>query len=268
MSNIHGFRSANKADGRKSKYFDDHSDDSYEVIPFIGIPSFSTYEPTIQFLGSRAPIAEPAKETTWDTLKGSFCPGLSMKSFTAIITVIDIAFYILTLLWDGIDSSSSEFLKPKYKTLELFGSRVPYLMKNNFQVWRFLTPVFLHANLVHIVFNIISQLIFGSIIEKQIGTKKMILSYFLCAIGGNLFGALVNKSSAVGASTSITGLVGVFLAFIIVNWERLDSNNKNFLLGVTGFMIIFNILCGFADSFQQKENSLDGIDNYGHLPSL
>ena len=219
------------------------------------------------FLGQRT-VIEPKKDQMWDTLKGSFCPSLSIKSFTAIITMIDIAFYLITLLWDGIDTSSSEFLKPKSSTLEFFGSRVPYLMKNKFQVWRFLTPVFLHANFMHLAFNILSQLIFGSLIEKQIGTQKMMISYFFCAIGGNLFGALVNNSIAVGASTSITGLVGVFVAHIVVNWKRLDSSDKSNLMCVSGVIIFFNVLAGFMDNFQQEGKSLDGIDNYGHLGGL
>mmetsp|Transcript_82058 Transcript_82058/g.123208 ORF Transcript_82058/g.123208 Transcript_82058/m.123208 type:complete len:83 (+) Transcript_82058:293-541(+) len=81
-------------------------------------------------------------------------------------------------------------------------------MKNDYQIWRFLTPVFLHANLMHIFSNGVFQLIFGCSLESTIGTYRTIILYFLSGIGGILFSSLINSYISVGASTAIFGILG------------------------------------------------------------
>jgi membrane associated rhomboid family serine protease len=49
------------------------------------------------------------------------------------------------------------------------------------QVWRFITYAFLHANFVHVVVNIFSQIIIGSFIEATIGSLKTSILYLLTA---------------------------------------------------------------------------------------
>ena len=61
-----------------------------------------------------------------------------------------------------------EFLEPEISTLVTLGAKYPYLMKEG-QIQLFLTPVLLHANFMHIFSNLVSQLIFGTEIEKRIG---------------------------------------------------------------------------------------------------
>lgn len=40
------------------------------------------------------------------------------------------------------------------------------------QVWRFITYAFLHANLMHLVYNLFSQILMGSYVETIIGPLK------------------------------------------------------------------------------------------------
>ena len=214
---------------------------------------------------------DPRKETPTDMCKVSCCPNLSIKSFTAIITIIEIIIYIVTLIYTFVnpgylEPESLDFLPPGNNVLDLFGSRLPYKIVCNYQVWRFVTPIFLHAHFLHIFFNMTSQLILGSQMEVLLGTVKMIIIYFLCGIGGNLFGGYVNSAPAVGASTSIVGLLGVLIAFVVVNWKRLDPQLQCFLSCMIVFVVLFNVLFllqGAASG--QTENQ---VDNYGHLGGL
>jgi membrane associated rhomboid family serine protease len=41
------------------------------------------------------------------------------------------------------------------------GAKEPHLMRHDYQVWRFITPIFLHAGFFHIAFNLLFQLRFG-----------------------------------------------------------------------------------------------------------
>ena len=217
-----------------------------------------------------APQGDPRKETPIDMCKVSCCPNLSIKSFTAIITIIEIIIYIVTLILTFVNGhlrkESLDFLPPGNQELDDFGSRLPYNIVCNYQVWRFVTPIFLHAHFLHIFFNMTSQMILGSQIEVLLGTVKMIIIYFLCGIGGNLFGGYVNSAPAVGASTSIVGLLGVLIAFVVVNWKRLDPQLQCFLSCMIAFVVLFNVVFVLQGSANGQSQSL--VDNYGHLGGL
>jgi len=74
-------------------------------------------------------------------------------------------------------------------------------------------PMFLHGGLVHLIMNLVSQLIIGSIIEKMLSLYQTSVIYFLSGLGGTLFGCLINNSISVGASGAIFGLCGAFVVY-------------------------------------------------------
>lgn len=78
--------------------------------------------------------------------------------------------------------------------------------------------MFLHANLVHILSNTLSILILGQNLEQDMGTVRFTLLYLLSGFGGILFSCLCNNNIAVGASTAIFGLIGSYIACLILNW--------------------------------------------------
>ena len=47
------------------------------------------------------------------------------------------------------------------------------------EVWRFLTSVFLHGGLGHLVYNLFALVLFGSILERLIGSKKFLIVFFV-----------------------------------------------------------------------------------------
>lgn len=76
-----------------------------------------------------------------------------------------------------------------------------------FEPWRFLTAIFLHGDLTHILFNMFALVLFGLVLESIIGSKKFVLVYFSSGIIGNLIS--VNfYSSSLGASGAIYGILG------------------------------------------------------------
>jgi len=76
-----------------------------------------------------------------------------------------------------------------------------------FQPWRFLTSIFLHADILHLMFNLFALLLFGSILEKIIGGKKFLLLFFVSGIFANLM-AVNFYSSSLGASGAVYGILG------------------------------------------------------------
>jgi len=56
-----------------------------------------------------------------------------------------------------------------------------------FRPWQVVTHMFMHANVQHLLFNMIALWMFGSIIEKMIGRSKFLILYFVSGIGATLF---------------------------------------------------------------------------------
>lgn len=75
------------------------------------------------------------------------------------------------------------------------------------EIWRFLTAIFLHGDLVHLIYNLFALLFFGFILERKIGTRNFLIVFFLSGLIGNIIG--VNfYSSSLGASGAIYGILG------------------------------------------------------------
>jgi len=87
------------------------------------------------------------------------------------------------------------------------------------EVWRFITAIFLHGSLVHLLYNMFALALFGSILEKIIGSRKFLIVFFVSGIFANIIG--VNfYSSSLGASGAIFGVLGalVIIRPMMVVW--------------------------------------------------
>lgn len=52
-----------------------------------------------------------------------------------------------------------------------------------FHWWQYVTHMFMHGGIWHILFNMYTLFIFGSVIERIIGTEKFLTLYFVCGLG-------------------------------------------------------------------------------------
>jgi rhomboid protease GluP len=131
------------------------------------------------------------------------------------------------------------------------------------QVWRLITPVFLHDStlpygLLHIGFNMYALYLFGRGLEARVGHSRFILLYVLSAYAGNVFSFLLTPNPSLGASTAIFGLLAAEGMFIIQNRQLLGNRAGRALMNVL-YMAGINLLIGFSTT---------GVDNFGHLGGL
>ncbi len=75
----------------------------------------------------------------------------------------------------------------------------------------FVTSIFLHGSLEHLLSNVLIWLFFGLAVESELGKKKMLMIFFLGAVAGDLFSLLIYPFSeiGIGASAGIFALIGV-----------------------------------------------------------
>ncbi len=80
------------------------------------------------------------------------------------------------------------------------------------QFWRFIGFQFLHANLSHLLFNMLGLYFFGPIVERYLGGKRFLAFYLLCGACGAFLYLLLNAggwaaSLAFGPEFRIPGLL-------------------------------------------------------------
>ena len=199
--------------------------------------------------------SEIRKESLLSWFKDIFCPNFKYTSIIFLLTSLDVLMYITTLFF-GIKRVNNELLAPTYQTLDLFGMKVPNKIYSG-QIHRLILFGLLHANLVHLISNVFSQIILGFIIEDFIGTKKTCALYLLTNFFGGFFSCVMNKSAGVGASVAIFGILGGYFGFTVINWETV-KHNVNYLINTIFLIVIVLANASFGIGSEV-------IDNYGHL---
>jgi len=62
----------------------------------------------------------------------------------------------------------------------------------HFAIWQAVTYMFLHGGVGHIFFNMFALVSFGVLLERQWGTARFLVFYFLCGVGAALIHDAVN----------------------------------------------------------------------------
>ena len=84
------------------------------------------------------------------------------------IIIINVIVMLMTLL-------KEDFM---YETFALFYPTSPF-----FHWWQPVTHMFMHGGFWHLIFNMYTLSIFGSVLERVWGTKKFLLFYFVTGLG-------------------------------------------------------------------------------------
>ena len=139
------------------------------------------------------------------------CPTLRWCTFTVMICFINFIMFTIALwLYPMVNT---EFLAPNPHALDKLGWKDARKIKKRSQIWRFFTPIFLHASFMHLVLNLLSTVVIGSGLENGLGFWKLFALYFISGFGGILFSCVFNPLSySVGASTAIFGLIGYYVS--------------------------------------------------------
>lgn len=187
-----------------------------------------------------------------------------LTPITKNIIIANVIFYVL-----------SNFLFPlMYEYLPAY-----YLLSEHFRFWQIITHMFMHApmgqgiGLTHILFNMLTLLSFGPVLEQVLGAKKYLILYFgsgvaayLLNCGWNWFEMyqgvnpeLIYNGKMLGASGAIFGVVAAF--------STLFPDSKMYLMFIpVGIkakyllpaIIVISLYLGFS-------GSMDGVAHFAHI---
>jgi membrane associated rhomboid family serine protease len=138
-----------------------------------------------------------------------------IKSLCFLLSFVQMVLLIVSLGLGGIDIQNNPSIGPPAQTLLLLGAKsLPLIQKG--EVWRLVVPIFLHAGIIHLFFNLFAQLRFGLSVERKWGSALFALIYFGSGIGATIMSCLLSPQKiSVGASGAIMGLMGANLAHIL-----------------------------------------------------
>lgn len=124
------------------------------------------------------------------------------------------------------------------------------------EYWRLVTAGFVHANLLHIGFNMWCLWSLGQLSERLFGRWQTFAVYLLTGVGGALLSIAYDPGRLeVGASGAVFGIAGALLAGIKFGNLSISSGEKRSIISSMIFFIILNFTLGFGGN----------VDNMCHL---
>lgn len=167
---------------------------------------------------------------------------------TYFLIGVTVFIYLLQVL-------SQRFLGQDYP--ELLGVKAGSLIRAG-QLWRLVTPLFLHASVLHIGFNMYALWVFGRGMESRFGRLRFLALYFLAGFAGNVLSFVLTPEPSLGASTAVFGLLAAEGVFLYQNRELLHGQAGRAITNLV-YMAGINLLIGF---------SVRGVDNWGHIGGM
>ena len=123
------------------------------------------------------------------------------------------------------------------------------------QWFRFIIPMFLHAGIIHIGFNMLLQLTLGREMEISIGSIRFFLVYISSGIFGFVLGGnfAAPGISSTGASGSLFGVLALTLLDLLYTWKERPSPGTD--LAFIALDVVISFVLGL----------LPGLDNFSHI---
>ena len=194
--------------------------------------------------------------------------------FTIILLIANI--FVFLLMWQSSGMTSAALWNFPEQALWAYGAKLNSAINEQHHWWRFVTPMFVHVNLPHLLINMYSLWVVGPYVEKLYGSAKFVVFWVVTGVAGvvasyvtlrpNLAvgpGRFLFKNSDVlsaGASGALFGLVGVLFVFgIKFRHELPEGFRRAFGTGLLP-MIMLNLFIGYVGR--------GFIDNAAHLGGL
>lgn len=200
----------------------------------------------------------PASSPNVETGPATQTVRVALPSSLPTVTYALIGFTVFVYLLQMASVAIWGYAVSQIDWLEVYGARFNTAIRAG-ELWRFITPLFLHGSIPHIFFNMYALLSIGTFMERQLGRGRFTLLYFLGGFAGNVFSFLLTGENgySVGASTAVFALIGAQVIFFYQNRELFGGQARK-AIGNTVFIIAINLFIGLSP----------GIDNWGHIGGL
>ena len=174
----------------------------------------------------------------------------TLKSATGVLIAANLLYFLIVTIAGPTEESS---------VLVQWGALyTPYIEDGAY--WRLASAMFLHSGIRHLMNNMITLFVLGTMLEEELGKVRYVLLYLLGGLFGNAVEYALSLRSgeavvAVGASGAVFAVMGALIWILIVNKGRIRGMTMRKMLVMAGLSVYF----GFASS---------GVANGAHLGGL
>jgi len=130
---------------------------------------------------------------------------------------------------------------------------VSYVLTSS-EYWRFFTAMFIHSDILHLVFNMIILMHAGGYLEPRLGSKWFFAFYLVSGLLVSLFTGLLSANLSVGASGALFAVLGYILYFDL-QARRRGITTSSMIMPLVAVNIIFTLI-------------VPRISTVGHLSGL
>lgn len=163
---------------------------------------------------------------------------------TLILIVINVAIFAVEAVQSGFSINISGQV-----LVDMGAMYAPYIQSVG-DLYRFVTPMFLHVDLMHLAFNMVALYSVGGVLERVLGKGNFLLLYFIGGITGNAvsyaYDAFFSATPAISAGAS-TSVFGLFVAVALLG--VLHKGNRSYfaqysrgMLTIIGINIVYTFL--------------------------
>lgn len=172
--------------------------------------------------------------------------------FTIAFLVANVFLSLMTAMSGGTENN---------QTLLAYGGQTNGLL-NAGEWWRLVTPIFLHAGIIHLLMNMYGLWILGQYVERLYGSAKFVFFWIASGIAGSVATYLTMRPDApggflgqflfrtqdgvsIGASGALFGIIGVLLVFGIKYRRELPEGFRQAFGAGLLPMILMNVFIGY-----------------------
>lgn len=185
---------------------------------------------------------------------------LRMYPVTAAIIFLNILYFIVVAM-NGDTNNGLHAIE-----FGAFVTKVPEDPYGMIQPWRYLSSIFMHSGLEHLLYNMFALLVFAPPLEKLLKSPRYLLFYLICGIAGNAVSAFANVLGqdndlhiGVGASGAIYGVYGAYLYISLFRKSQLDESSRKTVYTILIFGVIYSFLVPRIDLWAHIGGGLAGF---------
>jgi len=169
---------------------------------------------------------------------------LFRRNIVDVLSIACIALYVVTLLLDpsGAMRGRGLFdLLPTSPAAQIAAGATGALPWRAGAWWTLFTAIYLHGNLVHVVFNVVSIRVLGPPVEELYGPARTLIIFTAAGVAGFVASNYAGYPLTLGASGAIFGLLGAMVAY----GKRRGGTFGGMVLRQWGLLAVLLFVSGF-----------------------
>lgn len=173
--------------------------------------------------------------------------------------------FLHTPYWQGFYDKIFHWVKDPHYKIEINAPLFEKIRQG--EVWRLITPCFLHSDILHLFFNMIWLVVLGKQMEQKIGKWRYLLFCLITGVVSNIAQYLMSGPNFIGFSGILCGMIMfIWIRQKKAAWEgyQLQRATMAFVCFFVLSMVLLQAISFYLEAFQQKSFPL-AIANTAHL---